>query len=341
MVARRLFLSFADPLGKPQGRLVTQPISTQVRVASALLVKSMAGEIIDTSASSLIPSWEQGWADIALTPDPATRRSLAWSPIDSAICIADISQTESAAPSPFCSRSVLRRAYSDPYFDEIDVRVGAEMRSSSAAPTIPRLDHLSALVLLVNWISKKSSLTSWNATLRPKVSRVNSILIKLSSPSDRWNHCKQLVNGLSHFARLCWPSPTAYRRGRDYADAGSVAGWGNDNRSTAIRYVSCEPARTRLELRTPGVDASPYLSIASALASLSEFASHQIAPLPATSGNAYEQGSERLSTSWSALARRRLVSPRVSCRAAPRATATRPIARPHEVAGVGCVIRRH
>ena len=41
--------------------------------------------------------------------------------------------------------------------------------------------------------------------------------------------------------------------------------WGYDNRTAALRVLSCGPKATRLETRIGGADINPYLAIAAAL----------------------------------------------------------------------------
>ena len=62
------------------------------------------------------------------------------------------------------------------------------------------------------------------------------------------------------------PTINAYRRFTTHAFAGTMAAWGIDNRAVAVRAITESPARARIEHRSGGADANPYLVIAATLA---------------------------------------------------------------------------
>jgi len=62
------------------------------------------------------------------------------------------------------------------------------------------------------------------------------------------------------------PTINSYRRMVGFAAAPTVASWGEDNKSAAIRVLSIEPKAARIEYRVAGGDANPYLVLASVLA---------------------------------------------------------------------------
>ena len=62
------------------------------------------------------------------------------------------------------------------------------------------------------------------------------------------------------------PTINSYRRMVGFAAAPTVASWGEDNKSAAIRVLSIEPKAARIEYRVAGSDANPYLVLASVLA---------------------------------------------------------------------------
>ena len=64
---------------------------------------------------------------------------------------------------------------------------------------------------------------------------------------------------------LC-PTINSYRRMVGFAAAPTVASWGEDNKSAALRVLSSSPAGARIEHRVAGGDANPYLVLAAALA---------------------------------------------------------------------------
>jgi glutamine synthetase len=62
------------------------------------------------------------------------------------------------------------------------------------------------------------------------------------------------------------PTINSYRRMVGFAAAPTVASWGEDNKSAALRVLSIAPAAARIEYRVAGGDANPYLVVASVLA---------------------------------------------------------------------------
>jgi glutamine synthetase len=62
------------------------------------------------------------------------------------------------------------------------------------------------------------------------------------------------------------PTINSYRRMVGFAAAPTVASWGEDNKSAAIRVLSVAPKAARIEYRVAGGDANPYLVVASVLA---------------------------------------------------------------------------
>ncbi len=62
------------------------------------------------------------------------------------------------------------------------------------------------------------------------------------------------------------PTINSYRRMVGFAAAPTVASWGEDDKSAAIRVLSIAPKAARIEYRVAGGDANPYLVLASVLA---------------------------------------------------------------------------
>jgi glutamine synthetase len=62
------------------------------------------------------------------------------------------------------------------------------------------------------------------------------------------------------------PNVNSYKRLVDGYWAPTQASWGVDNRTVAVRVIPGSPRSTRMELRVPGSDVNPYLSIAASLA---------------------------------------------------------------------------
>jgi glutamine synthetase len=83
------------------------------------------------------------------------------------------------------------------------------------------------------------------------------------------DHARAFLGGLLAFSPeltlLHAPLVNSYRRLQPGGWAPSAATWGYDNRAAMVRVVGTGSS-LRMELRLPGADANPYLSIAAALA---------------------------------------------------------------------------
>lgn len=66
------------------------------------------------------------------------------------------------------------------------------------------------------------------------------------------------------------------------------AEWGVENRTCSIRAIPGSPKSSRIECRTPGADANPYLSIAGVLAAGLHGVENRIEPTAPLEGNAYD-----------------------------------------------------
>jgi glutamine synthetase len=62
------------------------------------------------------------------------------------------------------------------------------------------------------------------------------------------------------------PNINSYRRLVGFAAAPTVASWGEDDKSAAVRVLSRSPKSARIENRVAGGDANPYLVLAAVLA---------------------------------------------------------------------------
>jgi glutamine synthetase len=89
---------------------------------------------------------------------------------------------------------------------------------------------------------------------------------------------------------MIWYAPTinSYRRSNATDD---VAGWGRtwgvDNRTASVRVVGESPSDLRMELRLPGADTNPYLTLTGLLASARDGIERGLQAPPETTGNAY------------------------------------------------------
>ncbi|HKB48849.1 MAG TPA: glutamine synthetase, partial [Ktedonobacterales bacterium] len=69
--------------------------------------------------------------------------------------------------------------------------------------------------------------------------------------------------------------------------APTVAAWGIETRTPALRVIAGSPRTTRLENRVPGSDVNPYLAMAASLAGGLHGIARGLTPPPAVRGNAY------------------------------------------------------
>jgi glutamine synthetase len=84
------------------------------------------------------------------------------------------------------------------------------------------------------------------------------------------------------------PTVNAYTRLVPGYWAPTMATWGVENRTCALRVIPGSPASQRVEHRVPGADANPYLALAAALGSGLWGIEHLIEPSAPSTGNAYE-----------------------------------------------------
>jgi len=82
------------------------------------------------------------------------------------------------------------------------------------------------------------------------------------------------------------PYPVSYKRYVASSFAPTAIAWSYDNRTVAFRIVGHGPL-LRIECRTPGADANPYLAFASTLAAGLDGIAKQIEPPSMFEGNAY------------------------------------------------------
>jgi glutamine synthetase len=80
------------------------------------------------------------------------------------------------------------------------------------------------------------------------------------------------------------PNVNSYKRLLPGMSAGANATWGLENWSTAVRVISSSPNATRVEFRTAGADANPYLAIAGSLAAGLSGIERGLEPPPRTRG---------------------------------------------------------
>lgn len=75
-----------------------------------------------------------------------------------------------------------------------------------------------------------------------------------------------LIHGVPHLLPLFAPTVNSYKRLVEGFWAPTRMTWGVDNRTCAFRVINLTPSSTRIEVRVPGSDMNPYLSLAGVLA---------------------------------------------------------------------------
>lgn len=92
------------------------------------------------------------------------------------------------------------------------------------------------------------------------------------------------------------PTINSYKRFVEGSWASTTVSWGIENRTTALRVIPHGSGSARVEMRVPGADANPYLSMAASLASgLYGIKKELSLDIPPTKGNEYDnEGSLKL-----------------------------------------------
>ncbi len=84
------------------------------------------------------------------------------------------------------------------------------------------------------------------------------------------------------------PTVNSYKRIGHGDWAPATLSWGIDNRTASVRVITGNPQSTRIELRVPGADMNPYLTMAASLASGIYGIKNKLKlTIPETIGNAY------------------------------------------------------
>ncbi len=96
------------------------------------------------------------------------------------------------------------------------------------------------------------------------------------------------------FTALIAPTVNSYKRMVRGAWSPTMATWGVENRTTALRVIQGSPASTRVEYRFAAADMNPYIAMAASVASGLYGIEHEL-PLPAeTQGNGYDAKAQPL-----------------------------------------------
>ncbi len=94
------------------------------------------------------------------------------------------------------------------------------------------------------------------------------------------------------------PNANSYRRLRPRSYAPTAPTWGHNNRTVALRVPLGPPAARRIEHRTAGADANPYLALAAVLAGIHHGLEQGLEPDAPVAGNAYAEVEPSLPLSW-------------------------------------------
>jgi glutamine synthetase len=103
---------------------------------------------------------------------------------------------------------------------------------------------------------------------------------------------RYFIGGMQHlmgdFLLMFAPNINSYKRLVPGIFAPISAAWGIENRTCSIRAIPGSAKSSRIECRTPGADANPYLSLAAVLTAGLHGIEHKIEPTAPFEGNAYE-----------------------------------------------------
>lgn len=97
-----------------------------------------------------------------------------------------------------------------------------------------------------------------------------------------------LLDTLPEAVALLAPHGNSYRRFQSGSYAPTLACWGENNRTAALRIPRSPPEALRIEHRFAGADANPYLVLAVVLGGILHGLQHHLCAPPPISGNAYE-----------------------------------------------------
>lgn len=85
------------------------------------------------------------------------------------------------------------------------------------------------------------------------------------------------------------PNPNSYRRLRPLTYAPLAPSWGHNNRTVALRIPAGPDQARRIEHRTAGADANPYLVLAAVLGGMLHGIEHALEPDAPVTGSAYDR----------------------------------------------------
>ncbi|WP_308389430.1 glutamine synthetase family protein [Acidithiobacillus sp. AMEEHan] len=110
------------------------------------------------------------------------------------------------------------------------------------------------------------------------------------SPEHLHHALAGLLQMLPESVALFAPHANSYRRFQEGSYAPTLACWGENNRTAALRIPRSEADARRIEHRFAGADANPYLVLAAVLAGILHGLRERLPAPSAISGNAYANG---------------------------------------------------
>ncbi|BCM16686.1 glutamine synthetase family protein [Mesorhizobium sp. J8] len=102
-----------------------------------------------------------------------------------------------------------------------------------------------------------------------------------------------LIHAMAESMLVFAPHANSWRRFVSQSYAPVAPTWGVNNRSVALRVPAGDARNRRIEHRPSGVDANPYLVAATVLAGIVKGLDEGLDPGPETTGNGYEQATEK------------------------------------------------
>lgn len=102
-----------------------------------------------------------------------------------------------------------------------------------------------------------------------------------------------LIHTMAESMLVFAPHANSWRRFVSQSYAPVAPTWGVNNRSVALRVPAGDARNRRIEHRPSGVDANPYLVAATVLAGIVKGLDEGLDPGPETTGNGYEQATEK------------------------------------------------
>ncbi|MFT3915631.1 MAG: glutamine synthetase family protein [Anaeromyxobacteraceae bacterium] len=119
-----------------------------------------------------------------------------------------------------------------------------------------------------------------------------------AAPREASETLRHFVGGqltlMPELTALSWPTVNSYKRSVEHTWAPTTATWGFENRTCALRVIGGGAKGTRVEVRQPGADANPYLSMAAALAAGLWGVEHRVEPPAPCAGNGYAEAAAPL-----------------------------------------------